>query len=176
MRINPWIPLSCLILLVASCAGGRVGWWDKLFLEKPPMTWPEYDFSRSLDFAVGDQFELLQDMYLYDEMKGYDDMGGKAEFWVLSNRTLGYNPPLVRVVPAGEVVEIMALKMTRLQGYLDVFFQMRSGEKWVLIRSFAWSTGEYKRELCRKITDGLSKSEVQPGGKDSQQMESDEHP
>ena len=153
-----------------------MGLWDKLFLEKPPMTWPEFDFSRSLDFAVGDRFELLQDMYLYDEMKGYDDMGGKAEFWVLSDRTPQYNPPLVRVVPAGEVIEIMALKMTRLQGYLDVFFQMRSGEKWVLIRSFAWSTGEYKRELCRKITDGVATGEAQTGGTEGAQMESDGGP
>lgn len=176
MRINHGFLLGLQMLSSLSIAGEGTGWWDKLFLEKPPMTYPEFDFSRSLDFAVGEQFELLQDMFLYDNMKGYDDMGGKAEFWVLSERTLGYNPPLARVVPAGEVVEIMALKMSPGQRYLNVFLQMRSGEKWVMNYVFEWPTGQYNRELFRKISDGLAKSGAQTGVKGSEKMESDGNP
>ena len=107
MKIIQWPLLGLQMLFALSVAGGGGGCWNQLFLEKHPMTDPEFDFSRSLDFAVGDQFELLQDMYLYNNLEGYDDMGGTAEFWELNHKEPGNPLPLEYVVPEGEVVEII---------------------------------------------------------------------
>lgn len=164
------------MLFALSTVGGGGGCWNKLFLEKHPMTDPEFDFSRSLDFAVGDQFELLQDMYLYNNMEGYDDMGGTAEFWELNHKEPGNPLPLECVVPEGEVVEIMALKMSRYQKYLNVYLQMRDGKKWVLNYVFEWPNGHYNRELFKKITNGLSEYGDQEKGPESETVLSDEKP
>ena len=94
-------------------------------------------------------------MNLFDNMALHDDMGGKAEFWELADYSPVPTGPLKRIVPAGEVAEIMALKVSRHQGYLFVYFCLEGGEEWVVNYSFP-RPPDYNRELFRKITDGHS--------------------
>lgn len=157
MEKNHWC-LYVLVVMTAFCLTGCSGCFlNKLFLNPHPMTFPDFDFRYPLDFAVGDRFELLQNMYLYDNMPLHDDMGGKAELWMLNRDSHDANAgPLKRVVPAGEVAEIMALKVSRYQGYLFVYLQMESGEKWVVNYSFEWPDGHYNRELFRKLALDVS--------------------
>lgn len=157
MKIRIWNLCGWIILIGLYLTGCSGCFSNKLFLAKHPKTYPDFDFRYPLDFGLGDRFEVLIDMYLFDDMSLHDDMGGKAELWELTRHTGVTNAgPLNRIVSHGETVEIMAIKMSPHQKNLFVFLRLESGEEWVINYSFEWPDGHYNRELFRKLAgDGM---------------------
>lgn len=149
---NPFVWIVVTSLCWTGCSGCFL---NRLFREPHPMTYPDFDYHFPLDFAVGDRFEPLQDMYLFkfDNLPRHDD----TELWYLSTEGKDANAgPLKRIVPAGEVCEIMAIKMTPCQKNLLVYLRLEGGEEWVINFLFPnefWSDklGQYNRRLFRKV-------------------------
>ena len=66
--------------------------------------------------------------------------------------------PVVRVVPAGEIMEITAIKREPWQNTLLVCCRLEGGEKWVIDFSFDTYKGEGRytcnRETYRRVSEG----------------------
>ena len=144
-RIVWMLALAFLGIAASGC------FLDRFFLMDHPMYRRDYDGRYGLfDFRVGDRFEVLQDMYLLDISSHYK---GKSKVYSLADERILYNNPsipLIRIVPAGETIEIMSLKMTRYQKYLLVFFRLTSGEEWVMDNGF--ELPHYYRTFFKKVS------------------------
>lgn len=113
--------------------------------ERHPKSHADFDGRYPLDFQVGDRFELLQDMYLFE--------GGVDSTWDLRRDAWDQaSRPVIRVVRTGETIEVSALKLSPYQRTLFVYLKLGSGEDWVVYNLFDWpDKGHYDRKLFKKL-------------------------
>ena len=129
----------CLLTLACLCLWAVTG-----CIGKHPMKYADYELQSSLNFQVGDCFELLQNMYLFKF---------EAGTWKLSRSYVThYSCPVVRVVSAGETIQIHSLKRSSHQKYLFVYSKLATGEEWVFLPDFESPAGEYNKRLFKKLS------------------------
>lgn len=128
-----------------------------IFIHEPrPQENADFD-DYPLDFQVGDCFSLCHPAFLLKEQ--VDGRWWKLELDFreaslsdmedYSSNPWKY-PSIVRVVPAGEIVEIMSLKATTYHRVLLVYLRLQNGEEWVCSYMFEGDRGHYNHKLFRK--------------------------
>ena len=147
--------LAILCLFVTGCIFEP----GAIFIrERHPKVEADFDGCYYTDFQVGDRFELLKDMYLFD--------GFVASTWELNRSDWNQAArPLLRIVRAGETIEISALKLSAYQRTLFVYFKLESGEDWVCCYLFDWpDRGHYDRTWFKKLTEQSSRGQEESPG------------
>lgn len=145
-------PIVCIMMFSGCLCSNKY-----IFIHEPrPQEHADFD-DYPLDFKVGDCFSLCCPVFLLKEQ-----VDGK--WWALnldfreasSSKIEDFSsnpwkyPSIVRVVPAGEIVEIMSLKATTYHRVLLVYLRLQNGEEWVWSSMFEGTRGHYNRDMFRK--------------------------
>lgn len=121
----------------------------------------------TLGFKIGDRFKLQQPMFLHHSITGVVYLSPAQEFDTPSLKEYLANPDqfkfggrnnyqIIRLVPRGEVIRLVAIKHSSQAGYLP-YFVFEGKDQWFRSSTFAVSEGSgdhsdtYDREYFSKL-------------------------